>query len=311
MRLWKETGLLENNVTDVTVRNRLACLKRAVKLHTQYQYTPLQNAEIDKYIAKVLVSGKLVSTSACSKPLAPLAVAEDIIRFLFTCDEYRGLHFRLRNQLAFAIQLMLLIGVRPGEIIESDAWHRSNEGLHYKDIELIHQRTATYQGWLICVKLRNHKGHRKYKKHAPTMVLYEEPLMRYMCPVTWFLSLAFADDVFQNLSSHEDLTKARPPAGSSLYRARYKKDALDRPIMRNTRADGTLFADRIWTYDCFNTALRGVGQRAEESDCTTTSNAVRPQRRRDCAILRLRLCWNRQPIDNTRTRTTPGALQRL
>src|SRR5690242_11703177 len=83
------TGLLEENVTDVTVRNRLACLKRAVKLHTQYQYTPLQNAEIDKFISKSLISGKLVSTSARPKPLAPLAVAEDIIRFLFTCDEYR------------------------------------------------------------------------------------------------------------------------------------------------------------------------------------------------------------------------------
>jgi integrase len=160
------TGLLDENVTDVTVRNRLACLKRAVKLHTQYQYTPLQNAEIDKFISKSLISGKLVSTSARPKPLAPLAVAEDIIRFLFTCDEYRGLHFRLRNQLAFAIQLMLLIGVRPGEIIESDAWHQSNEGLHYKDIELIHQCTATYQGWLLYVKLRNRKGHREYKKHA-------------------------------------------------------------------------------------------------------------------------------------------------
>lgn len=160
------TGLLEENVTDVTVRNRLACLKRAVKLHTQHQYTPLQNAEIDKFIAKHLISGKQVSTCARPKPLAPLAVAEDIIRFLFTCDEYRGLHHRLRNQLAFAVQLMLLIGVRPGEIIESDAWHRSNEGLHYKDIELIHQRTATYQGWLLYVKLRNRKGHREYKKHA-------------------------------------------------------------------------------------------------------------------------------------------------
>lgn len=153
--------------------------------------------------------------------------------------------------------------------------------------------------------------------------------MRYMCPVTWFLSLAFADNVFQDLSSHEDLAKARPPAGSFLFRARYNKDALDRPIMRNTRADGTLSADRIWTYDCFNTALRGVGQRAgykenlsaycfrrafahavqsqsnllrrgsdmliifRESDCTTTSNAIGPQRRRNRAILRLRLCWNR------------------
>ena len=132
------TGILEENVTDVTVRNRLSCLKRTVKLHTQYQYTPLQNAEIDKYIEKRLVSGKHVSTSARQKPLAPLDVAEDIIRFLFTCDEYMGFHCRLRNQMAFAIQLMLLIGVRPGEIIESDAWRQSNEGLYYRDIELIY-----------------------------------------------------------------------------------------------------------------------------------------------------------------------------
>jgi hypothetical protein len=86
--------------------------------------------------------------------------------------------------------------------------------------------------------------------------------MRYMCPVTWFLSLAFADNVFQDLSSFEDLAKVRPPPGGSLYRARYKKDALDCPIMRNTCADGSLSSHRIWTYDCFNSALRGVGQRA-------------------------------------------------
>ena len=110
------TGLLEENVTDVTIRNRLACLKRAVKLHTRYQYTPLQNAEIDKYITKQLISQRCISTYGRPKPLAPLNIAEDLIRFLFTCDEYRGLHNRIRNQMAFAIQLMLLIGVRPGRI---------------------------------------------------------------------------------------------------------------------------------------------------------------------------------------------------
>lgn len=82
-------------------------------------------------------------------------MAEDIIRFLFTCDEYMGLHHRLRNQMVFAIQPMLLIGVQPGEIIESDAWRQSNEGLYYRDIELIYQRTETYYGWLLYVKLRN------------------------------------------------------------------------------------------------------------------------------------------------------------
>ena len=80
------TGILEENVTDVTARNSLSCLKRTVKLHTQYQYTQLQNAEIDKYIEKRLVSGKHVSTSARQKPLAPLDVAEDIIRRTIQTD---------------------------------------------------------------------------------------------------------------------------------------------------------------------------------------------------------------------------------
>lgn len=152
-------------MTDATVRNRLSCLKRTVKLHTQYQYIQLQNAEIDKYIEKRLVSGIHVSISARKKPFAPLHVAEDI-RFLFTCDEYMGLHHRLRNQMAFVIQLRLLMGVRPGEIIESNAWRQSDEGLYYRDIELIYQRTETYRGWLLYVKLRNWKRHREYKKHA-------------------------------------------------------------------------------------------------------------------------------------------------
>lgn len=94
------------------------------------------------------------------------------------------------------------------------------------------------------------------------MVLYEEPLIRYMCPVTWFLSLTFADGVFKDLSLYKDLRKVEPPLGSSLYRAKYTGGALERPIMRNVRADGTISEDKIWSYDCFNIALRGVGQRA-------------------------------------------------
>lgn len=53
----------------------------------------------------------------------------------------------MRNQMTFAIQLLLLLGVRIGEVVESDAWHRLNEGLLYKDVQLIYQRTKSYRGW--------------------------------------------------------------------------------------------------------------------------------------------------------------------
>ena len=94
------------------------------------------------------------------------------------------------------------------------------------------------------------------------MVLYEVPLMRFMCPVTWLLSLAFEDGVFKGLSSHKDFRKLEPPPGSSPYRAKYTGGASECPIMRNVRADGTTSKDKIWTYDCFNLVLRDTGQRA-------------------------------------------------
>jgi hypothetical protein len=159
-------GLLEDNITDTTVLNRLNCLKRAIKLHTQYIYTSTQNQDMVRFVTKDLVLRGLVSTSARSKPLAPIEVAKDIIKFLFACDEYQNLHSRMRIQLVFAIQLLLLTGVRPGEIIESDAWSKSNEGLLYKDIDLVYSQSSAYTGWLLYIKIRNRKGHREYKKHA-------------------------------------------------------------------------------------------------------------------------------------------------
>jgi hypothetical protein len=160
------TGLLEECITDTTLLNRLNSLKRAIKIHTRYQYTPFQNQEIISFVMKDLIPRGLLSTVARPKPLAPIEVAKDIIRFLFASDEYKHLHPRIRNQMAFAIQLLLFVGVRPGEVVESDAWYRSNEGLLYKDIELVRSWNTDHPGWRLHVTLRNRKGHREYKKHA-------------------------------------------------------------------------------------------------------------------------------------------------
>ena len=94
------------------------------------------------------------------------------------------------------------------------------------------------------------------------MTLCEEPRMRYMCPVTWFLSLAFADGAFKELDSFNDLETVQPIPGNLLYRAKYKTEMLERPVMRGMRADKSMSDTRIWTYDCFNSALKSAGQRA-------------------------------------------------
>jgi integrase len=160
------TGLLEENITDTTVRNRLSSLKRAIKLFTRRQYSSAENKDIENYIEKELVHKGKISTDAYKKPVAPLLVAEDLIQFLWMCDEYQFTHPRARLQLAFAIILMTFTGSRPGEFIESEAWKHSNEGLLYGDIDLVRYQNETYVGFLLLIRLRNRKGHRNNKKHS-------------------------------------------------------------------------------------------------------------------------------------------------
>jgi integrase len=158
-------GILEKQVTDTTLLDRFNNLKRAIKLHTNHQYGPAQNKEVVKFVRTVLVPKGLASSCARPKMNAPIPVAEDLVRFLFACDEYKEFHSHICVQMAFAIQLMSCVGVRPGEVIESDAWYQSNEGLLYKDIELQYL-TEPYPEWRLEINLRNRKGHREYKKQA-------------------------------------------------------------------------------------------------------------------------------------------------
>jgi hypothetical protein len=160
------TGLLEENIIDITVRNRLSSLKRAITLFTGHQFSSAENKDLENYIEKDLVHKGKISTDAYQKPVAPLLVAEDSIRLLWVCDEYQFTHPLARLQLAFAIILMMFTGSRPGEFIKSDAWKHRNEGLLYGDIDLVRYQNETYVGFLLLIRLRNRKGHRNNNKHS-------------------------------------------------------------------------------------------------------------------------------------------------
>lgn len=115
----------------------LDSLKCAVKIHIPFQYTEVQNQSTISCVTNELIPRVLPSTCAHAKPLAPVAVAKDIIKFLFASDEQKYLHTRIHNQVTFAIHSMLVVNVRPGEVIESDAWYQTNEGLLQNTIELV------------------------------------------------------------------------------------------------------------------------------------------------------------------------------
>ncbi|CAE7020873.1 DUF3435 domain containing protein [Pyrenophora teres f. teres] len=193
-------------------------------------------------------------------------IAEDLIQFMWMCDEYQNPHPRARVQLAFSVVLMTLLGSRPGEFIESGAWKHSDEGLLYGDIDLVRYQNGTYTGYLLYLWLRNRKGHRNNKKHFPIMLLYEEAGMRSMCLVTYFLALALADGVFDGCESFKDIEVKELPLGSLLYTYRYKSEAKQRPILRSINPNGTVSDNEILTYNCFNNMLKGIGQRAGYED---------------------------------------------
>jgi hypothetical protein len=50
------TGVLEDKITDVRVVNCLNCLKRAIRLHTNYVNVKAENDQFISYIRKDLVS---------------------------------------------------------------------------------------------------------------------------------------------------------------------------------------------------------------------------------------------------------------
>jgi hypothetical protein len=118
------------------MRNRFASLKRAIRLHTSHRYNDIENQELKTIIQQSLVKTGALITAAKSRPVAPLPVAEDLIQFLWACNEYQGVHSRVRIQPAFSILLMSSLGTRPGEFIESDARMGTNEGLLYDEVQL-------------------------------------------------------------------------------------------------------------------------------------------------------------------------------
>lgn len=105
-----------------------------------------------------------LSTRAYKKPIAPLAVTQDLVRFLLACDEYESPHSRIVVQLIFSLLLLTFMGSRPGEVIESVGWKDSNEGLLYGDVIVMRQDDADYTGFALQLCLHNRKGHRSNQK---------------------------------------------------------------------------------------------------------------------------------------------------
>ncbi|KAF2278993.1 uncharacterized protein EI97DRAFT_440482 [Westerdykella ornata] len=255
-------GVLDEHITDVTLLHRLHALTLVIRLHTGYIYGPSDQKALATFIKGDLVNEGKISTKARHKPVAPFAVAEDLVTFLWKADEYEFLHSRIRLQLAFLIVILALVGCRLGEVVESTAYAGSNEGLHYKDFQLGRKSTTAYTGYFLLVRLRCRKGVRNTEKHAPQLLLYEEPKRRFFCPVAYFLALALADQAIEGCDSFTSLEAAPTPPGTDTCWFKIKSSMLDIPILRAVDQKGVIHQDHIWKYNSISNMFVGLGQRA-------------------------------------------------
>lgn len=114
-----------------------------------------------KFISTTVKPQEGLSTKARAKVIADRPVVMDIIRFLWTRDEYNYHHPRMRVQIALAILLMHYTGLRPGEYVESSSHRGTNEGLHWKDVNF--RMIPDSRGMPLFVaqlQIRNRKGRR-------------------------------------------------------------------------------------------------------------------------------------------------------
>jgi hypothetical protein len=63
-------------------------------MYTNYQYSSVQNEGVDDFVLK-LVHDQKVSTAIYAKPVTPVEVYQDLVHFMWACDEYQELVIQL------------------------------------------------------------------------------------------------------------------------------------------------------------------------------------------------------------------------
>ncbi|KAK4890793.1 hypothetical protein LTR27_010494 [Elasticomyces elasticus] len=76
-------------------------------------------------------------------------------------DEYEYQHPRMRLQLTLAILILHYLGLRPRELVESSAYRGTNEGLLWKDLDILAFPDQRGQArFVVQPKIRNRKNRR-------------------------------------------------------------------------------------------------------------------------------------------------------
>ncbi|KAI9886468.1 MAG: hypothetical protein M1823_001718 [Watsoniomyces obsoletus] len=219
------------------------------------------SVDLQQYVRSELSRHVEVSPSFRDKPILNAFDLAAIIRFYIAYDDGPLSHERGRIQVILCMLVMAYTGVRPGSIVESQYHRMTNDGLRYKDVEVTLVTIDESVEIILGVKIR-HRKHRRNSGQEPTFTLHGVPSNRFLCPVSYFLALAFSDDVFDGISSMSTLKKLKVPPGQTVLVLPYKSTAAELPVFRAAKENHSPSKDRSMSTETLRLILQELGIRA-------------------------------------------------
>ncbi|OBT76035.1 hypothetical protein VF21_03576, partial [Pseudogymnoascus sp. 05NY08] len=224
-----------------------------------YRFVGYRNRKTKSKLARQLVndvyafiSGSLqqqynLSTKKWDKYLVTFKDLTRLMTHLWCSHDHEYLHERYRVQLSFILIVFASCGARAGAIVESSSYRGTNQALTYKDchIHLIRLPSGGCTFELEIIQ-RYTKGNRDDENENLHVLLKSENRLMHN-GLMFFFSLAIADNAIKGYDTLEALMKAHVPEGKDTWELRWKKEALELPVLRMASAKG-VDASRALTY---------------------------------------------------------------
>lgn len=173
-----------------------------------------------------------------TKAVADIIDANLLLKANRETDHYRTNH--TADNMAYLIKLMVDAAERPGALVESVTHRGSNKALTHGNHEIFvspdpDDPTTVRIALRVTIELL--KGMRKDDAKYKQFLLYPEPdESRLTCPVTAYLTLAFRDNVFQDISTPEELFFPAHPC-TRAHVLRIRPDKKDLLVFRREEVD--------------------------------------------------------------------------
>lgn len=168
---------------------------------------------------------------------------------------------RMRLQLAFLVLFSSASAARPGSVVESACYVKSNEALKWDDITfylLPDDEDPAHPSLIINIRINLVKGFRKDKSIYQDLLFTTElgKDERLTCLLVPLLSMAFQDGIFLNFDSIEQLLcPAHPP--HTRVELQLRDDAKDLIVCRQLDKTG-ISSDRAFPYTSFLRYLKKI-----------------------------------------------------